>query len=68
MISWEVQNEKFCAKIKNFKFGPKEGRFEYFKPKFEKANVIFEINTLEFIQIPLIEQNNNVNSNNKKWD
>ena len=30
--------------------------------------VIFEIKALEFIQIPKIEQNNNDNSINKKWD
>ena len=24
MISWKVQQENFCAKIKNFKFGPKK--------------------------------------------
>ena len=29
---------------------------------------MFEINALEIIQMPLIEQNKNVNSNNKKWD
>ena len=42
--------------------------FEYFRLKFDKANVIFAINALEFIQIPEIEQNNNDNSNNIKWD
>ena len=42
--------------------------FEYFRPKFEKANIIFEINALEFMQIPKIEQNNNDKSNNEKWD
>ena len=56
------QNKKFCVEIKTFKFGP---FLSIFKLKFEKANVIFEINTLEFIQIPKIEQNNNNdNSNN----
>ena len=40
-----------------------------FRLKFEKAIVILEISTLEFIQIPKIEQNNNNdNSNNKKWN
>ena len=38
-----------------------------FRLKFGKANVTFEINTLEFIQIPKIEQNSD-NSNNKKWN
>ena len=44
----------------------KKALIEYFRLKFEKANVIFEINAFEFIQIPKIEQNNNDNSNNKK--
>ena len=39
--------------------------FEYFRFKFEKANFIYEIKALEFIQLPKIEQNNNDNSNNE---
>ena len=61
------QNAKLYAKIKILKFGPKWLFLIIFRLKFEKANVIFEISTLKFIQIPKIEQNNkNDNSNNKK--
>ena len=58
---WKVlhKNKKSQAWIK-------KALFECFRLKFEKANIIFENNALEFIQIPQIEQNNNDNSNNKK--
>ena len=59
MTSWKVQNEKFCAKIKNLNFRPKEALLEYFRLKFEKANVMFEINALEFMEILKIKKNNN---------
>ena len=62
------QNEKLCAKIKNLKFGAKKTFLSILDCKFEKVNVIFQINTLKFIQIPKIEQNNNDNSINKTWD
>ena len=54
---------------KILKFGPKKSFLSIFRLKFEKANVIFEISTREFIERPKIEQNNNKdNSNNKKWN
>ena len=61
---------KWKVLLKNIKSQAwtKEGLFEYFRLKFEKANVIFEINALQIIKIPKIEQNNNNNSNNKKRD
>ena len=62
------QNAKFCAKIKILKFGLERPFLSIFRLKFVKANVIFEISTLEFIQIPKIDQNNSGNSNNKKWN
>ena len=55
-------------KNKKSQIWTKKALFEYFRLKFEKTNVIFEINALEIIQILKIEQNNNNNSNNKKWD
>ena len=58
---------KFLRKNKKFQIWTKKALFEYFRLKFEKANAIFEIHALDFIQIPSIEQNNNDNSNNKKW-
>ena len=61
------QNAKVCAKIKILKFGLERPFFSIFRLQFGKANVIFEINTLEFIQIPNIGQNSD-NSNNKKWN
>ena len=60
--------EKFLCKNKKSQIWTKKALFEYFRLKFEKANVIFEINAFEFIQIPKVEQNNNHNSNNKKFD
>ena len=55
--------------MKILKFGRKRLLLSIFKLKFEKANVIFEISTLKFIQIPKIEQNNkDDNNNNKKWN
>ena len=59
---------KILRKNKKSQIWTKKALFEYFRLKFEKANVIFEINAFEFIQIPRIEQNNNDNSNNNKWD
>ena len=58
---WKVlhKNKKSQAWIK-------KALFEYFRLKFGKANIIFENNALEFIQIPQIEQNNNDKNNNKK--
>ena len=61
------QNAKVCAKTKILKFGLERPFLSIFRLKFGKANVIFEINTLEFIQIPKIGQNSD-NSNNKKWN
>ena len=55
-------------KNKKSQIWTKKAFFEYFRLKFDKANAIFEINALEFIQISKIEQNNNDNSSNKKWD
>ena len=60
---------KLCAKIKILKFRPNGPFFSVFRLKFEKANAIFEIRILQFIQIPKFEQNNdNDNSSNKKWN
>ena len=58
---WEALRKNKKSQIWN-----KKALFEYFRFKFEKANFIYEINALEFIQLPKIEQNNNDNSNNKK--
>ena len=60
-LKWKVLH-----KNKKSQVWIKKALFEYFRLKFEKANIIFENNALEFIQIPQIEQNNNDNSNNKK--
>ena len=57
---WKVLRRNKKSQIWN-----KNALFEYFRFKFEKANFIYEINALEFIQLPKIEQNNNDNSNNE---
>ena len=50
-------------KNKKSEIWTKKALSEYFGLKFQKANVMFEINALEFIQIPKIQQNNNDNRN-----
>ena len=44
---WKVLHKKKRSQI-----WTKKALFEYFRLKFQKANVIFEINALKFIQIP----------------
>ena len=43
---------KVLHKNKRSQIWTKKALFEYFRLKFQKANVIFEINALKFIQIP----------------
>ena len=50
---------KVLRKNKKPKLSTKEVLLEYFRLKFEKANVMFEINALEFMEITKIEKNNN---------
>ena len=57
---WKVLRRNQKSQIWN-----KHALSEYFRFKFEKANFIYEINSLEFIQLPKIEQNNDDNSNNE---
>ena len=50
---------KVLRKNKKPKLSTKEALLEYFRLKFEKANVMFEINALEFMEILKIKKNNN---------
>ena len=57
---------KVLHKNKKSQVWTKKDLFEFFRLKFVKANVIFEVNALEFIQIPQIEQTTTITATTKK--
>ena len=57
---------KVLHKNKKSQVWTKKDLFEFFRLKFVRANVIFEVNALEFIQIPQIEQTTTITATTKK--
>ena len=55
-------NTKFRPKIKILKFGTKTALIGYFGLEFQKTNIVFEINILEFVNMqPSIQKQKNLN-------
>ena len=66
MISWKVQNEKFCTKIKNLKFGPKKPSLDFLDWNLEKLMSFLKSAPSNLFKLPQIEQRTTITATTKK--